>query len=288
MKLSVESYTLSNKFGDDRMPAMLKAAGFDAVDYSFYTSSAVRERSLGDGYREYARELRKRLDDAGLVCNQSHAPYSINRDNRFDTSDPEYLALTRSIEAAAILGARSIIVHTLAVEKGTDVIEFNAGFYSTLIPYCESFGIKISVENLFEQDPKRKYLVGRLGSPAEINAMLDRLDSPCFDACLDIGHAAITGWEPEDFIRNLKPGCLKALHVHDNDYIRDLHKLPFTDRHDRIHWDLVCEALRDTGYDGDFTFEIISYLERVPADLMPQALSYAAAVGRKLIAMCGE
>ena len=68
----------------------------------------------------------------------------------------------------------------------------------------------------------------------------------------------------------------------------DLHKLPFTDRHDRIHWDLVCEALRDTGYDGDFTFEIISYLERVPADLMPQALAYAAAVGRKLIALCGK
>lgn len=67
MITAIETYTLAERFGDKKAIEMIKEAGFEAIDYSFYTEFGVLE---GD-FRKYAREIKEILDENGLVCNQA-------------------------------------------------------------------------------------------------------------------------------------------------------------------------------------------------------------------------
>lgn len=287
MRLSVESAEVCEKFGDIEGLSLIKNAGFDAVDFS-YCGLSDDSPVLGKGYREYAHKLRNHIDKLGLVCNQAHAPFNLSRTEKFDMSEPHYNEIVHSIEAAAILGAEHIIVHPIYVPVGETVNgisyeDYNHMYYKSLEPYCREFGIKIAVENMFYVDTKRKYRRGMLHTPETLTAIVKRLDSPYFVACVDIGHLAITGEEePEKFIRCMEPSVLKALHVHDNDYIMDMHILPFTGD---INWKEVMPALKEMGYTGDLTYEICTYLKKFPNELIPDALKLAQSVGRYLISL---
>lgn len=281
MKMSVELYTLSQKFGDDRAVELVKEAGFDAIDYSYYWGNE-KEEVLGDGYREHALALRKKLDALGLVCNQAHAPFSFGYGAAFDVREPKYLWLVRSIESAAILGAETIVVHALSVPDEVDFEAYNIAYYRSLIPYCEKFGIHVAVENLFSYDGKRKRMVGKLGSPRELNHIVKEIASPFIVACVDLGHASLTGYEPEDFVAKMDKSILRALHVQDSNYLSDLHTLPYLGE---LHWSAIMQALKKSGYTGDLTFEVFHYLEHFPAPLIPHALKLTAATGRYLISL---
>ena len=74
MKLSLESYNLILKFGAQEGFKLIKQAGFDCVDMSYYWQEE-NSPLLGEGYREHAFQLRSYLDELGLVCNQAHAPF---------------------------------------------------------------------------------------------------------------------------------------------------------------------------------------------------------------------
>lgn len=51
MKISMELYTLADRFGDIKAIEMLKEAGFDAIDYSYYYNKEYDE-VLGAGYKK--------------------------------------------------------------------------------------------------------------------------------------------------------------------------------------------------------------------------------------------
>lgn len=278
MKLSVELSALTDKFGDYKAAELAKEAGFDAVDYSYYWDNE-KEEVLGDNYREYAERLRAHFDKIGIECNQAHAPFSFSYSHAMDVSDERYLWILHSIESAVILGAKNIIIHAVSVPDGVDLEEYNIGYYKSFIPYCEKFGINVSVENLFTHAPNG-CLIGMLGSPEELNRIVEKINSPWVNACVDIGHAALTGYKPEDFIHNMNPSIFKAVHIHDNDFIADRHTLPFTGE---FRWEEIITALSIVGYGGDLTFEIFHYLHKIPYELIPDALKFAVSVGRYII-----
>ena len=110
MNLAIEIKATRNKFGDFRAIELIREAGFDAVDYSFYGYSDESE-FLGENYREYAKEVRGKLDEVGLVCNQAHAPFSAFLYGMpFSEEDKNFRDVVRAIESASILGAKCIIV----------------------------------------------------------------------------------------------------------------------------------------------------------------------------------
>ena len=96
MKISMELYTLAQRFGDIKAMEMAKQAGFDAIDYSYYYEKECDE-VLGEGYKEYAQKLRAHLDNIGLVCNQAHAPFSFKYGMKFDTSEALYLSNQKTV-----------------------------------------------------------------------------------------------------------------------------------------------------------------------------------------------
>lgn len=292
MRLSVESLEVCAKLGDEEGLRLIKNAGFDAVDFS-YCGLPENSPVLGEGYREYAHKLRAHLDNLGLVCNQAHAPFNLTRTEKLDMSEPHYSEIVRAIEAAAILGAENIIVHHVYIPVGETVNgisyeEYNHIFYKSLEPYCKEYGINVAVENMFYYDMKKRRHKGMLHTPQALKAIIEGLNSPYFTACIDIGHLAITGYEPEEIVREMEPSILKALHIHDNDYLSDRHNLPFTGG---INWKNVMSTLKKIGYTGDLTFEICNYLNNFSNELIPDALKFAQKVGRHLISLfekCGE
>ena len=284
MRLSTEFFCIAEKYGDYKGAEILKKAGYDCLDYTFLPNSRapVGEMALGEDYVEYATKFRVYLDGLGLECNQAHAPNV--KGEIWDESNPSYAKVVRAMHSASIMGAEYIIVHPLRLapydERPVGVVNYNEKFYKTFEPYCEKFGIKIGIENLFFFDNQRKCHRSLLGMPEELNDIAKRMDERYFGICLDIGHTVFAGYYPHDFIAELDKGIVKCLHVHDNHYSTDQHLLPHMGQ---FCWRKIVQALRKHGYNGDFTYEASNYFRRIPIELMPQALDFSVQVGKRLI-----
>lgn len=278
MRLGIATATLRDKLGDEQALRAIAKAGFDCVDYSFFGTEAYPD-ILGERYREYARKTRGLLDELGLACAQAHAPYEFTFCSGMTLSDRFYLETVRSIEAAAILGAPYIVVHPVLSPVYVDMPEYNVRFFRSLEPYCRQFGIRIAIENIYDRAPAGDCM-GRFGNAEQMKDLLNRLASDCFVMCLDTGHAAITGEDPAQIIRQMGPALLRVLHIQDTCLLDDDHMLPLLGDQ---KWDPVCLALAETGYAGDFSFEVPGYLYQLEPELLEPALNLAHAVGRCLI-----
>lgn len=279
MKLSIETHDIYRRFGDKETFRMIRAAGFDGIDYSFFACADCDE-ILGSGRVKHAEKIKKLLDENKLSCNQVHAPFSFAFSNKFDPTDAEFTKLIHAMEAAAIMGAEYIVIHAITTPPHIDNFEYNLKFYKSLEPYAKEFSIKIAIENLFVYNEKTNSYHGKLHTPAVLKRMIKALDSNRFVVCLDIGHAGITGIEPEDMIKALGSDVLKVLHVHDNDYKSDQHLPPY---HGKYNWENIMHALKEIRFDGDFSLELISYMSEFEDDLIQNNLNYAANIGKHLI-----
>lgn len=283
MQLATQSDCLASTFGDEECIRILARAGFDAVDWSFFEMTRGTGVWCGDGWREHALQLKALGGQLGLGFVQAHAPFPSSCGSEpYDTEIFE--RIVRSMQAAALMGVPRIVVHPCHHFTGWDTRSrcWNASlaFYRRLLPYAERFGIQICLENMWRTDPLREVIIGSACSqPDEFCAMVDELSSPWAAACLDIGHSALVGVDPADFIRALGPR-LTALHVHDVDRLHDCHTLPFLQK---LDWEPIVAALARVGYAGAFTFEADSFLYGFPAELRPKASVLMAETGRYLL-----
>jgi len=279
MLLSTESYSITTRFGEEKAFELLKKAGFDACDFSFYYNGI---ELLGDDYLENARKTKEMLNRAGLLCNQAHAPFEITEGEPFDISCHNYKIVVRSIEYAAYIGAKNIIVHLICTENRKNLYQYNREYYKSLEPYAEKFGIKIAVENDFER--RNAKILPVLNYPEEFSEFIEDFNSEWIVGCIDIGHAAMFN-DPAEFVSKTTGSLIKALHVHDNDLIEDLHSFPMTGN---INWNGLCDALKKAGYTGDITLEVTKGFYKIPDELVEDALCYLAKIGRYLISKIGE
>lgn len=279
MRLACDISNLCNRFGDEKVFQMFHQIGFDCIDYSFNEIKPL-SRLLGDDYREQAKQMRQQMDAAGIVCNQTHAPFEFEYGEKMDCSEPHYRDVVRAMEFSAILGAPRIIIHAVTPPEEVDIFNYNRQYYRSFLPYCEQFGIEIAVENIGRGHTDEEKKVGIFDTPEQFCQFIHELDSSWFCACVDLGHAAVMNCPPEEFISRMDASLLKALHVHDTDYFNDCHALPYLQRQD---WDAIMQALAKVGYEGDFNLEILLYTERFPDTLVTSALRLAADVGRYLI-----
>ncbi len=284
MRLITTTEKTAEIFGDEESVRILAEAGFDAIDWGFFEMAGGEGIWCTDEWREHALRLKKLGEEYGIGFGQAHAPFP----SSYGTEQEDSVAkerILRSMNAAAIMGIRNIVVHpvqhlTYAKEKQR-LWEENLAFYRSLIPYCEEYGIRVCAENMWQYDNKRRYIVDSVCSqPEEFCGLLDALDSPWIVGCLDLGHCALVGVEPEDFIRAMGKERLQALHVHDVDYLHDCHAMPFTKN---LNWEAITRALAEIGYEGDFTFEADSFYEGFPPQLVPDACKLMERTGRYLV-----
>lgn len=284
MKLITNTSQCVKKLGLDEAIEMLARAGFDALDWSFFDMWQEGSVWRQENWRELAAHVREKCAACGISVVQAHAPFPTSGDTKaFD--DHAMALILQSMEAASIMGASQIIVHPRQqlphARFSEQLFEENVALYKGLIPYCEKWNIRVCAENMWQYDKRREYIVDSICSrPEEFNALLDAVDSPWIIGCLDLGHCALVGQEPAEVIRRMGASHIKALHVHDVDWKRDNHDMPFLQKQD---WEAICKALGEIGYEGDFTFECDTFQDRFPAPLCEAASRMLCSVGRYLI-----
>ncbi len=251
MLYSTQTDFLVRKYGIDAGVDMLIEAGFPALDYSMFS---LTEAPFTDDYREVAARIKAKADAAGVRFVQAHAPFNSKRAFTVENIVPK---LPRVFEFASLLGIKNIVVHPIQDGKyyGNEqrIFDLNVEFYKSLAPEAKKWGVRIAIENMWQRHYVAGYICDDiLADPYELARMYDTLNDPeAFTVCLDLGHVALCGREPEDAIRILgsRIGCL---HVHDVDYVSDLHTLPGVSK---LHWDNILRALADVGYSGSFNLE---------------------------------
>lgn len=290
MRLVMTNEFLAEKLEDKEALRLIKEAGFDGVDFSLYRMKQDEDIFNGDGYREYAKELRAYLDEIGLPVLQAHAPFPAYRGDRdFEENNKKMMPrVLRSIEIASILGAPHIVVHpvmTLPPEVKEDLHSFNLWHFREMIPYAEKYGVKLAIENTFGWEPKRDVITWEPSAhPEVLHQYIDELGDDNFCILFDTGHACLPpDSEPDEMLRRIGGKRLKGLHVHDNNYRGDYHQLPYTGL---IDWNAVTAALGEIGYEGDFTFETDTwFFKNLDKALYPAALRYMNELGRHLIGL---
>ena len=257
MLLSTEIASLARRVGEKEAIRIIKEAGFDAFDMSLFQLSRDENYFLNqDDYVEKAKELRAYADSLGIVCNQAHAPF---HSSYGEPEKDEWMfgKIVRAMEIAAIMGAKIIVIHPVQhlnyAEYVEELFRMNMEFYNKLIPYAKKFGIKIATENMWQENNGARSITDSTCSRAwEFNKYIDTINSEWVVGCLDIGHVSLIRSDIPKFIKAMGNKRLCALHVHDTNCIKDLHTLPFTQSIDYI---AACKALKEIGYQGDFTCE---------------------------------
>ena len=271
MKLSTEFNYGSILFGTEAAIRLMAEVGFEALDYSMFDLNREDNPLNHDGWQERMRSFRKIAEECGIGFNQTHATFPSFKEGDEDYNNANFPRLIRAIAATAELGAPIVVMHPQPT--GGNDFEKNAKFFSTLAPYCKECGVKIAIENLIGENCY-------CGNPQDLCALIDALDSDCFTGLLDIGHASINGVGAPAFIKAMG-GRLSALHVHDNDGVKDCHNMPYNRS---LDWDAICNALAENNYKGDFTYEAGFYARQFPKELVPDAYRMMVATGKYLVA----
>lgn len=279
MLFSVNTMISVGRVGLDRGLQLLLDAGFPALDLTLY---AHNDYLFSEDYKATAKRIRTLVESAGAMFNQAHAPFGGGYDNYVNNLVPTF---PRVFEFAGLIGVKNLIVHPLVKRRHygfeREHFEMNMEFYSSLIPYAKDTGVKIAIENMWQRHPVTGSICDSVCSdPCELAKYYDTLDNPdIFTVCLDLGHVAITGREPEDSIKIIGSGRLGAIHAHDVDYITDTHTLPGLGK---INWNAVCASLAEISYKGDFTLEIDNFAKNFDEEYLPTAFRFAADTARNL------
>jgi sugar phosphate isomerase/epimerase len=117
--------------------------------------------------------------------------------------------LTEALQAAGRLGAHLMVVHPgydrWRYPNLTEVWTENAvATFTPLLALAEQLDCRIALENIYEQ------------TTATLTGLVNRLDTPWFGHCFDIGHWQLFGKESQEQWLAAIAGRLLHLHLHDN------------------------------------------------------------------------
>lgn len=268
MLIGCNTLSFAGNREDTESIKLLAQAGFDSVDLNL-NKYAVRTpvNPFWDTDEEarlrYAKSIAATAQEYDIRVGQVHSPYPTYFENEDKTAD--VLRITKSsISIAGAIGAPYMVIHpnvppsAITSSQVEEAVEKNFGFFSLFFEDIKKARLCIGIENMFNWDAKQGVALPTVASSAECMAyMVDRLNElcgeKCFVACLDTGHAMLSGnGDPAAMARTLG-SRLKLLHIHDNDGKRDKHLLPFEGI---IDWQSFAKALSDIAYDGILSLEI--------------------------------
>ena len=216
----------------------LAALGYEGIDMGFDYWTFDGSPFLADDYLTWAQSLKDHADELGVPYTHAHAPGEADN----------YDYAVRSIRAAAVLGARYLVVHPVfrnddgsTINTKVRFLSVNAAAIRKLLPVAQECGVVLLSENI---------LWGASADPRIIADLVKRVDSPWFGWCFDVGHAHCCGYEP-DILRKCSAVPL-SLHIQDNDGSGDGHLIPGDGT---IDWDLFLAVLKEIGYLGDCVME---------------------------------
>ena len=209
--------------------------------------------SDGEEWRSFAHTVREEADKLGISFIQAHLPYY----NNFCTEPilpRREEAITRVLEVCGILGVKWAVNHPGTVQKTTDYAAKSKKacieYFSPQIETAKKHGVGFAIENLFDSGGNRSYC----GTVEELIDLVDSFKDDSVGICWDFGHGNLMYPDQTEPLKQIG-SRLKMTHVHDNNGQSDQHLPPFSGN---IDWPAVVRALREIGYTGAFSFEVVN------------------------------
>lgn len=239
---------------------LIRAGGFSMLEVCF------SPRHLDYHDRAAVHRASRDIEQLGMEAYSFHAPFA----NGLDISSTDQTArraaldeILRAAEAAAILEVQYLVIHpgpessvSPPAEERFQRMENTVDTLNRVATRCRSLGIGCVLEN------KLPHLL--FGRTSDILWILDALDNIDVGACLDTGHAALSGDLPN--LLHKLAGHLKMIHAHDNKGHGDDH-LPPGDGN--IDWERMVRTLGDGGFGGAIILELSGMAD--PAATMANA-----------------
>lgn len=283
MKIVTTNHGLHTRFSIEKNIEMIAHAGFDGIDF---TDIPIETQVWDNSYKDYAKHLCNVAESFGISFTQTHAPVIGSCLSHFDGNLMSVVdRICRSIEFSSLLGAEHVVVHPIQDPKYATqrekVFENNMNFFSKLVPWAENYGIKLAIENMVMPSLDNRYKRdGVCADPDEFKRYIDSLNSKFVTGCLDFGHSAIAGREPQDMLRAMGADYITSTHIHDNDFVNDSHQLPCTMK---MNWEEICKTMAEIGYRGDFTLEAVCFVNGFSDDFILEALKFMYKTAKYLV-----
>lgn len=189
----------------------------NSVNLEIYFSSAV----LDSVSSKKIDEVRAALEHKPSLS--IHAPFMDLSPGAVDSlvRESTLRRFGQTLDIAEILGPKAIVFHS-GYEKWKYALNMDIWLEKSLMTWqplnarAASIGVKIAIENIFEDEP------------SNLKLLMEEMNSANFGICFDTGHFNLFSKEPLEFwMSSLKPYLIE-LHLHDNDRSSDQH-LPVGD-----------------------------------------------------------
>jgi len=234
----------------------IAAAGYDHTEV-LGQDPHVAAPPLGSAAREFAA----RLESRGFLGGTVHAPM---RRNVLGAPDEDWRrekvqVLAAYVRFAAAIGFSGVVVHPVPnpifvpeperPELPERISEATRRSLDDLVPVAVEAGTRVLLENL-PYDCAYPFL-----TMDELRPLVDAYPDEALGLVIDTGHAWTSGLDPADQIRAGGPR-LWGTHLQDVDHEhpQDDHWAP---THGGLDWVAIREALREVGYAGLWTFEVM-------------------------------
>jgi sugar phosphate isomerase/epimerase len=246
----------------------LREAGVDAIELGLF-ESPVDAATPGPDLA-FAPALAAECRAEGVRIHSVHAPFAGAWDLALEDEARRQRAIAAHravVSACAEIGVPLLIVHPGdACAADDDEASIRAvDSLGALAEFADDAGVVLAVENM-----PPGYVCP--SAPATREA-IDMISHPAVRACLDTGHAHMTGAHVSEGVRAFE-GVLVTIHAHDNSGGADEHLLPGAGS---IDWPAFGRELQATGYAGGVVLEL-----RQPEGYTPRSMAEAfyGAIGR--------
>lgn len=216
-KIGITSNVITDRLGLDGYK-LIKKAGFDAIDFNMQRGFFLLENNAFETcFFKCINEHKKEIENCGLFVSQTHAPYYTSEKfmNNYKALEKYLDVVEQSLLATICLESKRFIIHPLHKYRWMKESEFELTqkMISRLYNIAHKENIHICIENLPYD------FCGNYSSHMEFIKMLENYE---VKACFDTGHSKICDEEPLQHLKKMR-NLVYAVHIHDNDGIRDLH-----------------------------------------------------------------
>ena len=258
-------------------------AGYRVLDMNLCDMSNPGMPLASDDWQSWVDRIATLSAKLGIEFSQSHSHFYNFLNPAIENRAFHDEMIRRSCIASGMLGVKWMTVHaaTETQTKGYSHQASKKGNLDYFPPYFElafQQGVGIVIENMFDPTPLQRTYTASL---EDLLDLVDAFHDPRVQVCWDFGHANLVGYDQVQALHQVGKR-LKSTHFADNHGSKDEHLLPF---YGDIDWISMMRTLKEIEYQGDLTYEVTPFLDRVPPEIRAAALRHSVDIGNYLLSL---
>jgi len=237
---------------------LIKKSGFHSV-MTWWGDEFIQLNGPKENHPDIIRNNGLKIENIHLTFNGVNAIW-VDSQSGQDILDL-YLSY---IDDCKIYEIPTAVMHVLEGENPPPFGQLGLDRFKRIIDRAEKNNINVAVENL--------------NKPEYLDYVLNGINSNRLRFCYDSGHEHC--FTPDMEYLKKYSSKLIALHLHDNNGMRDQHLLPFCGT---INWKHIMNSLREINYTGSLAFEIEAQSNTIEGYTADDYLSEAMARAKKIM-----